>query len=299
MAATLSPPRGKPHPGGRDGGIALGTLFTLPAWIMMAGIGLVPIGVGVYTSLTSQNLADPEARFVGLQNYQQNVFTGTFVQSLMVSLLFVGLGIVVQLPVGYALAAALHRQPRGYRVMRTILIIPMVLTPVALAEAWVLIFNPSLGLAKFLVSGLVTDPNWFGNPALAVGVIVFVDSWINTPFVMVMMLAGMSALPSEPFEAARIDGAGWWMTLRYITLPLLRPVLIVVLLVRAIAEFQLFDIIYVLTSGGPGASTTNLPFLAYRATFTYYTTGVGAALAIAMAVIVLPLYFGFARLTKV
>lgn len=299
MAATLTPPRVKHHHGGREGGMALGTVFSLPAWIMMVGIGLVPIGVALYTSLTSQNLSEPTARFIGFQNYQQNVFTGTFGQSLIISLLFVGLGIVVQLPVGYALAAALHRQPRGYRVMRTILIIPMVLTPVALAEAWVLIFNPSLGLAKFLVSGLIPDPNWFGNPALAIGVIVFVDSWINTPFVMVMVLAGMSAMPSEPFEAARIDGAGWWTTLRYITLPLLRPVLIVVLLVRTIAEFQLFDIIYVLTSGGPGASTTNLPFLAYRATFTFYQTGVGAALAIAMAVIVLPLYFGFARLTKV
>lgn len=283
----------------RDGSLALGALFTAPVWILMAGVGLVPIAVAVYTSLTSENLSNPTTRFVGFQNYRENVFTGSFVHSLAVTLVFVVLAIVVQFPIGYVLAAALHSEPRGHRVMRTILIIPMLLTPVALGEAWSLIFNPSLGVAKYLAAPLVTNPNWLGSPKLAIGVIVFVDAWINIPLIMVMVLAGMSSLPSEPFEAAKIDGANWWTLMRYVTVPLLRPVLIVALLVRTIADFQLFDVLYVLTSGGPGDSTSNLAYHAYQATFTFYTTGAGAALAVAMAVIALPLYFGFVRLTRV
>lgn len=283
----------------RDGTAALGALFTAPVWVLTLGVGLVPIGVAFYTSLTSQNLANPTVQFVGLDNYLQNVFTGSFRHALFVTLLFVVAGLAVQFPAGYILAVALHREPRGHKAIRTILIIPMLLTPIALGEAWVLIFNPSLGVARYLASPFVENPDWLGNPELAISIIIFVNAWINTPMVMVLVLAGLSSLPSEPFEAAKIDGASWWQTTRFVTLPLLRPVLFVTLLLRTLVDFQIFDILYVLTAGGPGASTTNLAFLTYKTTFTFYTTGAGAALAIAMAIIILPLYFGFVRLTRV
>jgi multiple sugar transport system permease protein len=283
----------------RNGSPVLGAAFTAPVWLLVLGVALVPIIVAFYTSLTSESLTNPVSGFVGLQNYHNYVFTGSFVHLLIVTLTFVAAGLVVQLPIGYVLAACLHREPRGHRVIRTILIIPMLLTPVALGEAWVMIFDPNLGLAKYLATPFITNPNWLGSPTLAIGVIIFVDAWINIPLVMVLVLAGMSSLPQEPFEAARIDGANWWTTTRYVMLPMLRPVLTVAMLVRVIADFQLFDLIYVLTAGGPGTTTTNLAFNVYQTIFQFYDTGAGAALAVAMAVIALPMFFGFIRLTHV
>lgn len=265
----------------------------------MLGVGLVPILVAVYTSLTSENLSEPVTRFVGLDNYRQTIFNGSFLHSLWVTLLIVGFGALVQFPIGYVLAQCLNREPRGHRAIRTILLIPMLLTPVALAEAWLMIFNPSLGVARFLASPFVDNPDWLGSPTSAFVVLLFVNAWINVPFVMIMVLAGLASVQQELLEAAQVDGASWWMTTRYIVLPLLRPVLTVTLLVRVIADFQMFDLVYVLTGGGPGTMTTNLPYLAYRDTFVFYTTGAGASVAVAMAIITVPLYFAFVRLTKV
>jgi multiple sugar transport system permease protein len=233
-----------------------------------------------------------------MQNYVGSVLHGGFWSALRVTLLIVAIGVLVQFPLGYLLASALHRRPAGYRWMQTVLLVPLMLTPVAVGEMWLLIFDPSIGVAKYFASPLVHNANWFGTAGLALGVIIFVDAWINVPFVMVMVLAGMSGMPKEPQEAASLDGANWMQMTRYVTLPALRNVLIVTLLLRVIADFQIFDIIFVLTLGGPGTSTQSLGLLTYQHTFQFFETGSGAALAVAMAIITIPVYVAFARFTK-
>jgi multiple sugar transport system permease protein len=276
-----------------------GNMFALPVWVLIVAVGVVPICYAIYTSLTSSSLSSSGgSKFVGMQNYVGSVLHGGFWGALRVTLLIVAVGVVVQFPLGYLLASALHRRPVGYRWIQTVLLIPLMLTPVAVGEMWLLIFDPSIGVAKYFASPLVHDANWFGTAGLALGVIIFVNAWINVPFVMVMVLAGMSGMPPETREAASLDGASWLQMTRYVTLPALRNVLIVTLLLRIIADFQIFDIIFVLTLGGPGTSTQSLGLLTYQHTFQFFETGSGAALAVAMAVITIPVYIAFARFTK-
>jgi multiple sugar transport system permease protein len=233
-----------------------------------------------------------------MSNYVSGVLHGGFLGALRITMLIVAIGVVVQFPVGYLLAACLNRRPPGHGLIQTLFLVPLMLTPVAVGEIWLLIFDPSIGVARFLASPLVHDMNLLSTPVASLGVIIFVDAWINVPFIVLMLLAGMSGLPRDQQEAAWLDGASWWQSTRYVTLPNLRSVLVVLLLLRVVADFQIFDIIYVLTEGGPGTSTQSLGLLTYQETFQFFMTGAGSALAVAMAVIELPVYVVFARFTK-
>jgi multiple sugar transport system permease protein len=281
------------------GARGVGTAFTLPAWLLIICVGLIPIGYAIYTSFTSSSLnSSGSAQFVGMRNYVDGVLRGGFWGALQVTLLIVAIGLIVQFPIGYLLASCLNRRPAGYRWIQTILLVPLMLTPVAVGEMWLLIFDPSIGIAKYLAAPFVHSPNWLGSEYLALGVIIFVDAWLNIPFIMIMLLAGMSGLPRDPQEAAALDGASWWQATRYVILPGLRNVIIVALLLRVIADFQIFDIIYVLTAGGPGTSTQSLGLLVYQDTFQFFATAAGAALAVSMAIIMIPVYIAFAKFTK-
>ena len=239
-----------------------------------------------------------QTAFVGLSNYMSAILHDGFLSALRVTLIVVAAAVVIQFPLGYLLASCLNRRPRGYRGIQTVLLLPLMLTPVAVGEVWLFIFDPSIGVARYFASPVAHNLSLLGTPATALCVIIFVDTWINTPFVMVMILAGMSGLPPDPREAARLDGASSGQLLRFITLPALRPVLLVTLLLRVINAFQVFDIIYVLTLGGPGTSTTSLGLLVYQDTFQFFTTGAGAAVAVAMVIIELPVYIAFTRFTR-
>jgi multiple sugar transport system permease protein len=265
----------------------------------MIVIGAIPVGYAVWMSLTDQSLTAPAPTFVGLGNYLAAVFTPRFLGSLGVTLLFVVAGLVVQFVLGYLLATALHRQLRGFRIARTVLLIPMLLTPVVVGLIWNFIFNPDLGIIGAVGRAIGWNPNWFADPLLARTLIVLVDSWMHIPFVMLMLVAGMTSQSQEHVEAAALDGANWWQATRYVTLPMLRPVLIITLLVRCVDIVRLFDVIFTTTQGGPGTSTVSVSLLAYTNTFQYYQFGYGAAMSVALAVIMLPVYFLYVRLTKI
>ena len=277
-----------------------GSAFTLPAWLLMLGVVALPLATAIYLSFTSESLASTDpAAFVGLRNYTTAVFTPTFVRALRVTLTIVAIGLVIQLPIGFLLARILNRELFGHRIVRSALLIPMLLTPVAVGLMWRFMFNPDLGLARYLLAQVHPGLNWLGDPTLAMAVIVFVDSWMHIPFVMIMMLAGLAGLPGEVLEAASIDGAKWWRMTRYIILPLLQPVILVTLLIRFIDSFRLFDIVYAITNGGPGDATTNVSILAYLQTFTFFQIAQGAALSVAIALLIFPVYFVFLRVTRV
>jgi len=266
----------------------------------MLGVVALPLATAIYLSFTSESLASTDpAAFVGLRNYTTAVFTPTFVRALRVTLTIVAIGLVIQLPIGFLLARILNRELFGHRIVRSALLIPMLLTPVAVGLMWRFMFNPDLGLARYLLAQVHPGLNWLGDPTLAMAVIVFVDSWMHIPFVMIMMLAGLAGLPGEVLEAASIDGAKWWRMTRYIILPLLQPVILVTLLIRFIDSFRLFDIVYAITNGGPGDATTNVSILAYLQTFTFFQIAQGAALSVAIALLIFPVYFVFLRVTRV
>jgi multiple sugar transport system permease protein len=201
--------------------------------------------------------------------------------------------------VGYLLAVALHRQVRGFRIARTALLIPMLLTPAAVGLMWQFMFNPDLGIIGFLLGKVGLHLNWLDSPWLAKFVIVIVDSWMNIPFVMLMVVAGMASLPPEPQEAAAVDGASWWATTRHVIIPQLKAVLIITLLVRCVDIVRLFDIIYTTTQGGPGTATQNASLIAFNYTFQFFQTGQGAAMAITLGLLTFPVYFLYVRLTRI
>lgn len=265
----------------------------------MVAIGVIPGAFAVWMSVTDQSLLSGTGRFVGFQNFALAVFTPRFLTSLGVTLLFVVLGLIVQFVFGYLLAVALHRQLRGFQIARTVLLIPMLLTPVVVGLIWNFMFNPDLGIIGAFLHLFGVDVNFFADPALAIGVIVLIDSWMFIPFVMLMLVAGMSGIGDEVREASALDGANWWQMTRYVMLPMLKPVITVTLIVRCVDIVRLFDTIYTTTKGGPGTSTSTVSLISYSTTFQYYEFGQGAAMAIALTLVMFPVYFLYIRMTKV
>lgn len=265
----------------------------------MLAVGIIPIGYAVWISLSDLSLTTDGSRFVGLDNYIRAVFTPRFAESLGITLFFVFFGLIIQFTIGYLLALALHRQLRGFRIARTLLLIPMLLTPVVVGLIWQFMFNPDLGVITGVLHAVGIDLNAFADPTLAKGLILFIDAWMHIPFVMLMLVAGMTGVPEEPLEAAALDGAGWWQTTRYVVLPILAPVIAVTLIVRCIDMVRIFDIVFSTTRGGPGTSTETVSLLSYSTTFDFYQFSDGAAMSVALAVLMFPVYFIYIRLTRV
>jgi multiple sugar transport system permease protein len=195
------------------------------------------------------------------------------------------------MPIGFGLAVLLNRQLKGTAFFRTSLIMPILLTPVAVGLMWRLMMNVDNGVIAGTLRMFGLAPiDWLGDRAVAVWSIVFVDSWQNTPFVMLLILAGLQNLPDGPIEAARVDGAGTFRLYRHIILPILSPVALVVLMIRVVESIKLFDIIYILTSGGPGTATQNISLLDFRFGFTFMQTSLAAALGILIAIGMMPIF---------
>jgi multiple sugar transport system permease protein len=273
--------------------------FIAPAWVLVTVIGFIPLVYAVWLSLTNQSAYALNHDYVGLRNYSFAVFQGSFLSSLLVTALFVVVGVVLQFVIAYLLATFLHMQMRGFKITRTILLTPMMVTPVIVGLMFRFIFTPGIGIAYFAEQAIGLNTPWFTSAIWAKVFVIMLDTWLTTPFMMLMILAGMSAMPDEPLEAASIDGANWWQRTRYITLPALLPVVTVALLVRIVDAARMFDQVYSSTRGGPGTATLTVSILGYDQTFQYFQFGQGAAIAIALTVLLSPVYFFYLRLTRV
>jgi multiple sugar transport system permease protein len=267
---------------------------------LVAIVLAIPIGTAISLSLQNETLdLFGPAHYIGLQNFRSDVFTSTFLQSVIVTVIIIVIGLAVQLPLGLWLATILHRELRGTRLFRSVLLMPMLLTPVAVGLMWRFMFNSDLGIIDWFIRGVgLTQVNWLGSVYGGFASILIVNSWQNVPFVMLFMLAGLQTLPKEPFEAAEVDGAGPWQSFRHITLPLLRSVILIVTMILIVEGFKLFDIVYVITAGGPGTATQNVSLLDYRVGFTYLDTSQGAAIGLVMALMLTPVYVLWARATS-
>ena len=211
-----------------------------------------------------------------------------FWNSLRITLIFVISVVSIEFLLGLGIALSLCVKVPGQRVFRSLLIIPMMIAPVVVALMWVLIVYPGRSILNYLLSFLcIGRYEWLGDRRLALFILILVDVWQWTPFMMLVLLSGLLALPVEPYEAAKVDGANSWQIFRYLTVPLLKPTILVSLLIRSIDAFRIFDKVFVITQGGPGNSTMTLSMLIYNTAFKSMDMGKAAALSWVLIVIMI------------
>lgn len=274
----------------------LSAAYLVPSWLLVLGIVLIPLALGLWMSFRNGSLLSGSSDFVGLQNYTGLLASTRFWDAVKVTLLISVVSLAIQLPVGFLLAVVVHRELRGTRMFRSSLLMPLLLTPVAVGLMWRVILNVDNGVVDGVLAMLGLPPvDWLGDRTIALVSVVLVDSWQNTPFVMLLLLAGLQSLPAGPLEAALVDGASPVQNYRHVILPLLAPVGLVVVMIRVIESVKLFDIIYILTSGGPGTATQNISLLDYRLGFTFLQTSQAAALGVIITLALIPVYFLWKR----
>ena len=272
------------HKRGREGYI-----FILPSLITLVAIVIFPTIFLWYVSLTNYDLSMgwEQKSFVGLRNYLFLFFEDKdFWHSLKISLLYAGVTVGLEFVIGLGIALLFHRRIPGKRVWMSCLILPMVITPTIISLIWKLMLNTEYGVLNFILSQLgLGKVNWLG-PQEAFWSLVLVDIWEWTPFVALILYAGLQALPQEPYEAAIVDGATSGQVFIYLTLPLLRPMIVIALLLRSIDALKMFDVVYGLTQGGPGNATELMSLHIYRLGFRH-TNWIGRASANAIILLFL------------
>jgi multiple sugar transport system permease protein len=274
-----------------SGGRRFALLTVAPATIILIVLSVFPLLYSLRLSFTDQQLLSlVPPRFIGLANYAELLQDNLFWSSLGVTAAFALSVVTVQLGVGLALALALYRLPRYQQFIATLLLIPSILSSSVASFQWRSLFDYSSGPLNYFL-GLLHLPllSWTADPRLALPSLLLVDFWQWTPFVTLLLLAGLHALPASVFEAARVDGSSSWQILRYQTLPLLRRVIAITVILRLIGAFKVFDIIYVLTAGGPGSATESLAFYNYVQGFRYFSVGYSAAMSYVSVIIVIVL----------
>jgi multiple sugar transport system permease protein len=220
--------------------------------------------------------------FVGLENYELLFTDPAFINSIVLTIAYTTITVSFELVLGLGVALLLNREVRFIGIARTILIMPMMMTPIVAALCWKLLLDPEYGFINYLIGSKIV---WVGDPALAPIAVMLVNVWQNVPYVAILLLAGLRSLPTDPREAAVIDGANAWQIFWHITLPALRPAIMVALLLRVIFEFRAFDNVYVMTGGGPGGATTLLSIFTYALTFAQFDFPMGAAASWVMLVL--------------
>jgi len=260
-----------------------------PCIIYFLALGIFPLIYNVYLSLQwIEQTAGPGAqRFVGLENYFKLFRDVRFWATLKNTFVFVISTVGLEFVLGLGLALILNREMKGGKIFRVLLVIPSMLTPVAVGYTFRMILNPTWGPMNHFLSFVGIPPvHWLDSPALSLFSIILIDIWEWTPFMFLFLLAGLQGLPKDSYEAAIIDGASAWQVFRYITLPLLYPVIIVACLLRAIDAFKIFDTIYVTTAGGPGISSESVTMYAQAVAMRYMSLGYGSTIATMLFIMV-------------
>lgn len=274
--------------------------LTIPTWIFLALVVLVPFFYGVYISFLNINLASflPPS-FVGFDNYKAVLAASETWSTLRITLIITFIGLLTQIPIGILLALVLHENLRGTKVFRSILITPMLLTPVAVGLTYRFMFDTDLGVINWALGSLgIERVNWLGSQTSALFAIIIVDSWQSIPFVMLLVLAALTAISPSLYEAARVDGASANQIFRRITLPLITPTLLVITMIKIMDFLKLFDTLFILTRGGPGNATTTLGLWTYKTGFVFLEFSRAAALGVIITIITLPVYFLWRRASR-
>ena len=264
--------------------------FILPAVAVMAAGLVYPVLDALYLSFFNWKIATPfsKAEYVGLANYVRMLADPDVRESLWVTIRFGFWTITIEMVLGVALALMLEKPIRGASVFRTIFILPLMVSPVVVGLIWRYLFDARVGWINYYL-GLwfgIEPQVWLGVPDLAFFAIVLTDIWQWTPFIFIIVIAGLQALPSEVLEASRIDGANWWQQTFLVKLPMIRSILIIALLMRLIDVFRALEVMYIMTGGGPGRATELLSLHIYNRAFDAQLLGYASAIAVLLIVIV-------------
>lgn len=281
----------------------LAWLLLVPAFLVVFAFILAPIVRAFWMSLHLINLKRPALGepFVGLDNYINILQDSTFWASVGRTTYFMVGSIAVELVFGVAVALLLNQSFRGRGALRALILIPWALPITIDAIMWKWIFNPNYGALNSLLYqlGIIGSyRTWLSEPFLALNMVMVADIWKTTPLVILLTLASLQTIPPALYEAARVDGAGAWRSFWRITLPLLRPVLTIILVIRTMDAFKVFDIIYIMTSGGPSDGTKVVAFYTYLEAFSFLRHGRGAALAWLMTLFIFVFAFIYVRLVN-
>jgi multiple sugar transport system permease protein len=274
--------------------------FTFAAWALLSLTVLVPILYGIYISFLDIKLSSfLPPQFVGFDNYVSALKAPETWATLKITLAMMVLGMLVQIPLGIGLALVLHRNLKGTKLFSSILITPMLLTPVAVGLTFRFMFDTDLGIINWLLGSFgIEKINWLGQQTTGILAVVLVDSWQSVPFVMLLIVAALGSISPSLYEAASIDGASARQTFWKVTFPLITPTLLVVVMIKIMDFLKLFDTLFMLTRGGPGNETTTLGLWTYKTGFIFLEFSRAAALGVLIMIITAPVLLLWRRSTR-
>lgn len=279
-----------------------GYLLAAPALLVMIAIFVYPLAYSFVMSFFQWDLSASSSTFLGLANYADTLTSPTFDQSLRNQIIFSVVSLATEVVAGMSIALLINSKLRGLRIARTLLLIPPMIAPAVVGLNFRWLFNTQYGLFDALLrtAGLPTIP-WLSDPNWALASVIIADVWQNTPLLVLLFLAGLQSVPQEPLEAAAVDGASAWRTFWEIILPLLRPVIFVALMLRIIDTFRTFDVVWLMTQGGPGGATTLITVNAYLLAFQSVDFGHAAAvsyIALIISLLLVGALYGVPRLWR-
>ena len=264
-------------------------LFAVPALVLIAAVIVFPWLFTVFMSLNDWKVGGG-IDFVWFQNYARLFADERFLDSIWRTFFFTLMAVTLPIVLGVAAALVFHREFPWRGLLRTIFVMPMMATPVAVALVWTMMFHPQLGVLNYLLSLFGLPPSlWVYSSNTVIPTLVLVEVWHWTPLVMLIVLGGLAGLPQDPYDSATIDGATDWQMFRYITLPLLLPYIMIALVIRTIDALKVFDTIFVITQGGPGTASETLNIFLYLQAFQFYNLGYASAVVVIFFIIIVAL----------
>lgn len=290
---TTEAPRVRPRLGWLNDR-TLVTFFLLPTMILLLAIAVFPLIWSLYLSFTKYSVirdADTGPLWIGIKNYASLLTDDQVWQRFSITSRFVIPTVSIELFLGFGLAMLLNRKFRGRDYIMTLILIPMMLSPLVVALFWGYMYRPDAGVIDYYIRDVFHFPAvlWLTDLKTAMWALVLVDVWQWTPFIMLIALAGLSAVPKYLYEAAEVDRASGWFKFRNITLPLIMPLLLIAIIFRTMDAYKMFDTAYALTGGGPGNSTQVLSIYLYQMAFRDFNTGKGSALGYIMLIVIIAL----------
>jgi multiple sugar transport system permease protein len=261
--------------------------FAVPAAVVVGAVMVFPWLFTLFMSVHDWRVTGGSS-FVGLANYAHLFTDERFRGAVWRTLYFTTFATLGPVVLGVLAAVCFAQKFRLRGLARTIFILPMMATPVAIALVWTMMFHPQLGVLNYILTSVGLPPaTWVYDSATVIPTLVMVETWQWTPLVMLIVLGGLASLPTDPYEAAILDGANPWQTFRHITLPLVWPFIMVAAVIRLIDALKAFDTIFVITGGGPGTSSETINILLYQTAFAYYDLGYGSAMVVVFFVLIL------------
>lgn len=276
-------------------------LFLLPALFVITAVTIYPLIYSVWISLRQWNISRPYYgnNFVGLRNFLDILTDGNFWNSMKVTGLFVFWSVSIEFLIAMGLALLLYKEIRGKNIIRAVLIIPMIVCPSVVALIWKYLLNDTFGILTILMKRIgFQNVHWYGDLKTALPTMILIDVWEWTAFLFIILLSGLVSLPVSLYEAARIDGANNWKLFRFITLPLMKPVILIVLFLRILDALRTFDIVWILTRGGPSHATELISISIFREGLHFFNVGYASAISLILLFIVGVIFYFFIRITN-